>query len=93
MNTPTWIDLFDRELKIVHREVDDSWRHGVYVTEVCHREEDDTYWEIGYRLSTDGEVHGLRSKDYTIHQVYPIQTTITTYSTIKPIVQEISNGN
>ena len=65
--------------KPVFREVEDSWRHGYYVFEVYHREEDDTYWGVNYKLSTDGETNGLRDNEYCIEQVTPHRTTMVEY--------------
>jgi len=80
MNKPTCEELFDEELgDPVHRKSDDGWRHGCHITEVYHREEDDTYWEATYSLSIDGETHGLREGMATIQQVRPESKTIIEY--------------
>lgn len=55
----------------VHREADDSWRHGSYVYEVFHRISDDTHWATNYNEQSDGEYVGLREEDYSIDQVEP----------------------
>ena len=73
----------NKELRNVHRETDDSWRFGCEVEEVFYRDWDDTYWSVGYHLSTDHEIHGLRDGDYTIYQVRPKSVTVTTYVPIE----------
>lgn len=55
----------------VDKKLDDSWRHGNYVTEVFYRESDKTYWEASYRVSGDGETHELREGLHTVRRVYP----------------------
>lgn len=72
---PTCEELFNGELLEVHRESDDSWRHGSYVTQIFHREVDSTWWAAAYALSTDGETHGLREGSAEIYQVVPKQVT------------------
>lgn len=81
---PTKDDFAEDRLKSVHREADDSWRHGCYIYEVFHREEDDTYWAVNYNKSGDGETNGLRDGDHTIDQVERVEetTTAVTYKTI-----------
>lgn len=76
---PTQEELLDDKFECVHREVDDSWRHGVYVHEVYYRDTDDTYWAVNYALSNDGEVNGLRQNDYDISRVKPVERTIVDY--------------
>ncbi len=81
---PTHEDLSDEiGVKSVHREADDSWRHGSYVTEVFHRESDNTYWMASYRLSTDGETNELRDGEADIKQVEPFERTVTDYRAVK----------
>lgn len=81
---PTKEDFLEEVLESVHREADDSWRHGCYIYQVFHRKEDDTYWAVNYNLSSDGETNGLREGDYDIDQVERVEKTITTvaYETI-----------
>lgn len=76
---PTCEQLSDDELPSVFRESDDSWRHGVRVTQVFHRESDKTYWRAHYRLSTDGETNELAEGRADITRVYPHQVTTTVY--------------
>lgn len=84
MEKPTHEQLLDEDgLKSVHREADDSWRHGSYIWQVFHREADDTYWGTSYELSNDGESHGLREGTANISQVTPKETITTTYEIIK----------
>ena len=78
--SPTQEDLCEDRLKKVHRESDDSWRHGCRIYEVYHRESDDTYWAVNYNLQTDGEYNGLRENDYTIEQVERIEETVVQVS-------------
>ena len=79
MNKPTCEELYDEELESVHRTSDDSWRHGSHITEVFHREEDDTYWEACYSMSTCGESYGLRDGEARIQQVKPESKVVTVY--------------
>ena len=81
---PTSDDLYNEEgFEEVHREADDSWRHGSYVFQVFKRLSDDTYWGAAYCLSTDGEAHGLREGDADISEVEPKEVTTVTYVTKK----------
>lgn len=80
MAAPTCKQLMDEDgLERVQRTADDSWRHGSYVLEVFHRELDDTYWQAGYRHSTDGEANELREGTATIVQVKREHQTVTVY--------------
>jgi len=74
---PTCEEIRDDQLKSVDREVDNSWRHGCYINEVYYREADDTYWNVSYRLSTDGETYELREGSADISQVFPVTETVT----------------
>jgi hypothetical protein len=77
---PTHEQLIEEDgCESVFRETDDSWRHGVRVTEVFHRAEDDTYWMAKYRLSTCGETHELRDGECRIGQVQAVETLTTKY--------------
>lgn len=77
---PTCEDLWEEDgYERVHREVDDSWRHGCYVAQVFHREADDTHWCASYRVSTDGETNDLRDGLADIIQVRPEEKTIIVY--------------
>ncbi len=80
---PTCEQLFLEDgLKSVHREADDSWRHGAYIYEVFRREADDTFWSAAYELSTDGESHGLREGTADIKQVRPVEKTTIEYQPV-----------
>jgi hypothetical protein len=76
---PTCEQLFNEELPLADRKTDDSWRHGVHVTEVYRRDEDGTFWQAKYRLSTDGETNELREGDAKIVQVFPREINVTIY--------------
>jgi hypothetical protein len=76
---PTCKQLFNEELPLADRKTDDSWRHGVRVTEVYRRDEDGTFWQAKYRLSTDGETNELRDGDAQIVQVFPREINVTVY--------------
>lgn len=52
---------------------------GVYSKEVYHREADDTYWQVSYRMSTDGETNELRDGLAPIVSVYPHEIKTTVY--------------
>jgi len=81
MDKPTHEELCD-VLESVHREADDSWRHGSIVHQVFKRPEDNTYWAATYRLSSDGETNELRDEDCDIVQVKPIEKTVVDYIAI-----------
>jgi hypothetical protein len=66
-------------IKSVHRKSEDSWRHGCRITQVFHRESDNTFWMAKYRSSTDQEVNELREGIAAITQVEPFQETVTSY--------------
>ena len=78
MNKPTCLQLIE-ELKLVHHEADDLWRHGYYIYEVFYREDDDTYWATNYRLSTDGETNELAEGVCDIYQVKPKKRIVIVY--------------
>ncbi len=77
-------------VRCVSRETDDSWRHGCRVTQVFHREADDTYWQAKYRLSTDGETHGLRDDDEPTYvmQVKPVNVATVHYEGIGEAIDQ-----
>ncbi len=82
---PTAEEMLEEEgLKSVHREADDSWRHGAYIYQVFYREADNTYWAASYDLSSDCETHGLRDGTASITQVYPREVTTITYVSKPP---------
>lgn len=77
---PTCKILFNEEFGDPIQTIDDaSWRHGVYRTEVFHRQSDNTFWQAKYRVSTDGETHGLRDNEAVIVQVLPQEITAVIY--------------
>lgn len=78
---PTSSDICENidELELVHETVG-SWRHGHHITEVYFRNKDNTYWQVSYEKSIDGESNGLRDGYALIERVWPIQTTITVYT-------------
>lgn len=82
MEEPTCEQLFDEEV-VTRIQVSAlaDWRHGTTQTAIFYREEDDTFWRAVYRVSTDGETHGLRDWDAAISRVWPKQRTITVYET------------
>jgi hypothetical protein len=80
MDQPTCQQIYDEDLgDPVYRKDDASWRHGAYVTEVYHRTDDDTYWKVSYRLSTDGETNELREGIAQIAEVVPVTKTVIEY--------------
>ena len=80
METPKKEQLLEEDgLKVVSRISDPSWRHGTYETKVFCRGEDNTFWEVKFQLSTDGETNGLREGEYLIRQVTPQEKTIIIY--------------
>jgi len=79
MSAPTCDQLFNEELgQPIYRDVDDSWRHGCYITEVYLRTSDQSYWRAKYRISDRG-AHELREGIAAIEQVEPYETTVTAY--------------
>ncbi len=93
MKTPTCAELFGEELEEVQENLA-SWRHGHRVTQVFHRESDDTYWQATYLCSSDGETNELREGGARIIQVEPRQMTVTKYVKIQtvPVNQENNDG-
>jgi hypothetical protein len=84
MKKPDHTDVMEETIELIHEEMDDGWRHGVNVTEVYKREEDNTFWQFEYRRSGDGEWNGLREDEYEVEQVWPVEVTVTQYVTKKP---------
>lgn len=83
MNKPTCEQLFnDDGVKSVKLTENSGWRHGVEKEEIFYRGSDNTYWSAGYRVSTDGETHGLRDGEATIFQVKPIKVETFDYIVI-----------
>jgi len=73
------------DFKIVDDTVRNDWRHGCTVVQVMKRLTDNTFWQLVYRVSTDGEWDGLReaangdTSDISIKQVFPVEKTIIEY--------------
>ncbi len=88
MLAPTAEEMLDEiGLKEVHRDTTSGWRHGTDEYVVWHREADDTYWSACFRVSTDGEFHGLRAEygdkpDYTSSRVIPVEKTVIRYDSV-----------
>lgn len=81
---PTQEELYEEDgLEEVDRHIDDSWRHGNNVTVVYRRSTDGTYWEVCYQESGNGEWHGIRENQYSIHQVEPVKKIIETIDYIR----------
>ena len=69
----------------VYENADPSWRHGCYMTTVYKRLSDDTYWQVSWQRSGDGEYNSLRDKEIDtsdIVQVEPFSRTVIDY---KPV--------
>jgi hypothetical protein len=64
----------------VFYEADNSWRHGCYITAVFERLSDHTFWEVFYRVSTDGETNELRDEILPVKRVYPKEITSIIYT-------------
>ena len=91
VTAPTQETLLEEDgLNSVHREADDSWRHGCYITNVFHRVSDDTYWSVSYSLSTDCECNGLRDGQYDIVRVVPREKMVIWYVAADPQTGEVS---
>ncbi len=77
---PTHQQLIDLDgLESVHREADDSFRHGAYIYQVFRRVADDTYWSVNYALSTDAETNELREGICDINEVRAVKKTVIVY--------------
>jgi hypothetical protein len=75
MNTEKFQELWHNgDLVKVDEELDDSWRHGNYVTTVYRYENE--FWQADYHVSGDAEYHGIRDNDFKLTKVYPV-TKIT----------------
>ena len=67
-----------------YRKIDNSWRHGCYISEVFRRISDDTYWMVNYQVSTDSETHTLRDEEINEDDIVRAQPyTITSYKVWK----------
>jgi hypothetical protein len=98
MNKEQFQDAWhDDLLEVVEEKVDNGWRHGTnndVVFELFNYDEetDDfsttgTYWKAYFRVSGDGEYHGIREGDFEFYQVWPKEVIIkkTVYSKEKPV--------
>ena len=58
----------------VDEKADPSWRHGCYMSTVFKRLSDDTFWNVNWQKSGDGECNTFREKEIdssNICQVFP----------------------
>lgn len=82
MEKPTCKQIIDNDgLVLVKKGEQDgpSWRHGSRREDVFHRLEDDTYWIVTYRRSTDGETNDLRDGLAKIVEAEMFKITINDY--------------
>ena len=87
MANPTGDQLLnDPGFKSVSKIDESGWRHGVQTTEVWRRDEDGTFWQACFLVSTDGETHELRDGEAEdrIVQVWPHEVTTVVYRTTPP---------
>ena len=75
-------DGIDEEFTEVDSHSDPSWRHGSYMTDVYKRESDNTFWQVSYCRSGDGETNEFREGYATICQVEPKIEMNTVYKYI-----------
>jgi hypothetical protein len=71
----------------IEETADPSWRHGCYMSTVYKRLEDNTFWNVKWKRSSDDEINTLRDEEIpesNISQVYPQKVTKTIYLTKKP---------
>lgn len=61
-----------------------TWRFGTLKRDII-KLEDETYYKLNYRVSSDGETHGVVDGEFTFSKVTPITETITItkYITVK----------
>ena len=81
ITAPTCRQLLERDgdLKFLDQELDDSYRHGNYVTDYYLRVSDNTHWAAHYTKDGDGEHSGLLDGDADIVRVKPVTVTRTEY--------------
>lgn len=81
---PTCNQIYNEELNLKDSKIDETWRHGNRRTEIYFRKQDQTYWRVKYRVSTDadGETHGLIQGTANITQVEPFEKVIISYREI-----------
>ncbi len=81
-----WYDDWFEEIE---DDIDDSWRHGNNHATVFYHEGTKKYYRAYYRVSGDGEYHGLRPSemDFEFEEVTPITETVvvTKYVSVKKI--------
>lgn len=78
-------------MQLVDKKIDDGWRHGNNHKTVFERftldENDDEvstgeYYLAFYRVSGDGEYHGIRELDFDFYRVYPHEEVVTITKTV-----------
>lgn len=81
MNHQTFKELWwNDELELIEDDIDDGWRHGNNHSTIFKHGND--YWNCNYRVSGDGEYHGIRENEFDLTKVYPIKAvTRKTYWT------------
>ena len=55
-------DGWDGRFLLVHKDLDDHWRHGNYVTGIFEDLELKTFWSLSWQESGDGEYNTLRDE-------------------------------
>lgn len=78
----------NEDFTLAKEDLDHSWRHGNYVTQVWRRVEDRTFWQVTFRVSGDGETNEMRDLEkYEVAkealQVVPKQVLTTVYKAAK----------
>lgn len=87
MNKKEFSELwYDDAFEEVYEDIDDSWRHGCNYYTVFFHEETGKYYGASYRVSGDGEYHGLRPSemDFEFEEVVPYTETVmvTKYASV-----------
>ena len=72
----------EEQMELVHREADDSWRHGSNITEV-YKTDTGEFWEVRYQKSGDGEYHGIRESIFSLTQVVRVTETVVVTKYVK----------
>jgi hypothetical protein len=70
---------------MVDEVADTSWRHGCYMTTVYRRISDNTFWQVNWQVSGDGETNSIRDREISsqnITQVEPYDVTVVKYRRI-----------
>lgn len=78
----------NEDFTLAKEDLDDSWRHGNYVTQVWMRVEDGSFWQVTFRVSGDGETNEMRDLEkYEVAkealQVVPKKVLTTVYEAVK----------